>query len=632
MTSDSHLTPRRAAHAMFVTALSALLFAAVTAMFAALLTVAPAAKLYADGITKKWAIAEFGEPLYAAGLEHFPYANPDAPKGGKIVVSDFGSFDTLNFYVQKGDWPSSIGVVYDSLMTSSADEIDGLYGLIAESVEYPADKSWAIFNLRDEAVYHDGAPIVAADFVHALDTVKRHGRVFVQSVYEQVTGAEALSDKRLKFTFATTDSMKPITTAAGMSPLPVHYWKGKDVTASTLEPPLSSGPYRIADIDPGRSITYQRVEDYWARDLPIKRGLNNIDEIRYEYYRDLTVEFEAFKAGELDFRTENSAKRWATEYDLPEITAGAIQKHTVPNRSPRGMGGYFFNLKRDKFQDIRVREALMILYDFEAIQRTLLYGQYKRIASYFPNSDYGARGEPDAAEKTLLSAFAGQTEYLPAAALSDAFAPPVTDGSGRDRRQRRRALGLFKAAGWELQDRKLVSAATGAQFQLELMTGYPESQRLALPYIEALKKTGIDASIRLVDPSQWRVRINDYDFDLWVGGLNFFPPPGAELRGFFGSASADLRGGNYSGIKNPVVDALIEQIVDAKQSQTLQTATRALDRVLLWNHYAIPTYYKDEAWIAYWNRFGHPARRPVYSVGFPGAWWIDADKDARLER
>jgi len=604
-------------------------------LLCALLFAAPAA-VHADTVTKKWAIAEFGEPLYAddfaAGLEHFPYANPDAPKGGKIVVSAFGSFDTLNFYVLKGDWPNSIGIAYDSLMTSSADEIDGLYGLIAESVEYPEDKSWAIFNLREEAVYHDGQPIIAADFVHALDTVKQHGRVFIQSAYEDITGAEALTDKRLKFTFATTGSMKPIATAAGMYPLPVHYWQDKDVTESTLTPPLSSGPYRIADLDPGRSITYARVEDYWARDLPIKRGLNNINEIRYEYYRDLTVEFEAFKAGKLDFYAESSAKRWATEYDLPAIDSGAMQKQSVPNRSPRGMGGYFFNLKRDKFQDIRVREALMILYDFEAIQRTLLYGYYKRIASYFPNSDYGASGAPSDAEKTVLAAFAGQTEYMPAAALTQAFVPPTTDGSGRDRRNRRRALALFKEAGWELQGGKLVSAQTGAQFQMELMTGYPESQRLALPYIEALKKTGIDASIRLVDTSQWTVRIHDYDFDLWVGGLNFFPPPGTELRGFFGSASADVRGGNYSGIANPVVDAIIEQIVAAKDLETLQTATRALDRVLLWNHYAIPTYYKDEAWIAYWNRFGHPARRPIYSVGFPGAWWIDADKDARLER
>ncbi len=582
-----------------------------------------------DGINKKWAIAEFGEPLYANDLEHFPYVNPEAPKGGKIVLSAFGSFDTLNFYVQKGEWPSSIGMVYDDLMTGSGDEIDGLYGLIAESVEYPDDKSWAIFTLREEAVYHDGKPIIAADFVHALDTIKQHGRPFYQSFFEDVLVAEALNDKKLKFTFASTGSMKPITIVAGLSPLPLHFWKNKDVTASTLEPPLTSGPYRIKKIDPGRSITYERVENYWGRDLPINRGSNNINEVRYEYYRDLTVEFEAFKAGEIDFRQENSAKRWVTEYDIKEIGTGDMIKEEVPSKRPRGMGGYFFNLKREKFEDIRVRQAIMTLYDFEAIQRTLLFGQYKRINSYFPNSDYGARNAPSESEQAILQPFAAQ---LPDGTLDKAFTPPTTDGSGRDRKSRRLALTLFKEAGWVLKKGKLVSASSGEQFQLELMTAFPESQRLALPYVEKLKKSGIDASIRLVDTSQWRVRIHDSDFDLWVGGLNFFPPPGTELRSFFGSESADVRGGNSGGIKNPVVDALIEQIVIAKDLETLQTTTRALDRVLLWNHYVVPSYYNDEAWIAYWNRFGHPERRPVYSIGFPGTWWIDNDKNAKLNR
>ena len=582
-----------------------------------------------DSLSTKWAIAEFGEPLYVDGIEHFPYANPDAPKGGSIVLSDFGSFDTLNFYVQKGEWPGSIGSVYDNLMTGSADEIDGLYGLIAETVEYPEDRTWAIFNLREEAVYHDGSPIEAEDFVFALNTIKEHGRPFIKSFYDDVVSAEALSPKKLKFAFATTGSMKPITIAAGMSPLPVHYWKDKDVTASTLEPPLSSGPYRVKDLDPGRSITYERVKDYWAKDLPIKRGLNNIDEIRYEYYRDLTVEFEAFKAGEIDFRSESSAKRWVTEYNIKGVETGNVIKEEIPSKQPRGMGGYFFNLKKSKFQDVRVREAIMTLYDFEAIQRTLLYGQYKRIDSYFPNSDYGAVGEPSEAEFAILQPFAGQ---IPEGTLDKAFVPPSTDGSGRDRKNKRKALSLFKQAGWELKSGKLISNETGEQFQLELMTAFPESQRLALPYVEVLKKTGIDASIRLVDTSQWRVRIHDSDFDLWVGGLNFFPPPGTELRSFFGSESADIRGGNSGGIKNPVVDALIEQIVAARDLNTLQNTTRALDRVLLWNHYAVPSYYKDEAWVAYWNRFGFPERRPIYSVGFPGTWWIDEEKDNVLKR
>lgn len=599
------------------------------AVVAGFLAVSPILCAAEGDTVKKWAIAEFGEPLYAEGVAHFPYANSDAPKGGRIVLSDFGSYDTLNFYVQKGEWPSSIGLVYDDLMTGSSDEIDGLYGLIAESVEYPEDRSWAIFKIRDNAVYHDGKPILAKDFVFALETIKEHGRPFIQSFYEEITRGEALSEREFKVTFATTGSMKPITIAAGLSPLPVHYWEGKDVTASTLVPPLSSGPYKIKNVDPGRSITYERVEDYWGADLPMNVGQNNFDEIRYEYYRDLTVEFEAFKAGEIDFRSESSAKRWETEYNLDEIDEGTVIKREIPNKSPRGMGGYFFNLKQNKFKDIRVREAIMTLYDFEAIQRTLLYGQYKRISSYFPNSDYGAVGEPSDAEKSILEKY---RSALPDGAIDKAFVPPATDGSGRDRINRRRALGLFKEAGWVLQDGKLVSAEDGEQFQLELMTAYPESQRLALPYIENLKKNGIDASIRLVDTSQWRVRIQDSDFDMWVGGLNFFPPPGTELRSFFGSESADVRGGNSGGIKNPVVDALIEEIVAAKDLETLQNNTKALDRVLLWNHYAVPSYYKDEVWVAYWDRFGAPDRRPEYSVGFPATWWLDTEKDAALAR
>lgn len=304
-------------------------------------------------------------------------------------------------------------------------------------------------------------------------------------------------------------------------------------------------------------------------------------------------------------------------------------KAELPNRNPRGMGGYFFNLKREKLQDVRVREAIMTLYDFEAIQRTLLYGKYKRIASYFPNSDYGAVGKPTDVELAILEPFADQ---LPPGTLDKAFIPPKTDGSGRDRKNKRTALGLFKQAGWEVKGGKLVSGTTGEQLQLELMTAYPESQRLALPYVEALKKAGIDASIRLVDQSQWRVRIHDSDFDLWIGGLNFFPPPGTELRSFFGSDSADIRGGNSGGIKNPVIDALIEQIVEAKDLDTLINTTRALDRVMLWNHYAVPTFYKDEAWLAYWNRFGAPKQRPIYRIGFPGTWWVDPELDAKLKR
>ncbi len=591
--------------------------------FAALLLVAHPLVASAEDpeITKTWAIAEFGEPLHKDGLEHWPYVKPDAPKGGNVVLGAFGSFDTLNFYVLKGQWPSSIGAVYDSLMTGSPDEIDAAYGLIAETVEYPQDKAWATFNIRPEARYHDGQPIRAQDFVFALETLKEHGRPFLKAGYVDVERAEALDDRRVKFTFRSRDSMKPIMQVAGMNPLPVHYWEGKDPTKSTLEPPLSSGPYRVKSVEPGRSITYERVEDYWAADLPVSRGLDNFDEIRYDYYRDLTVQFEAFKAGEVDFRSEGSAKRWSTGYTMPEIDSGQIIKRAVLNENPRGMGGYFFNLRRPKFRDVRVREALGFLYDFEAIQRTLLYGEYKRIGSYFPNSDYGASGQPTSEEIAILEPYRGQ---LPEQVFTDEFVPPRTDGSGRSRKNLRSALRLFKQAGWVLKDGKLINENNGQQLQVEIMTAWPETQRMALPYIESLRRAGIDASIRLVDSSQWRVRINDSDFDLWTGSLNFFPPPGPLMRSYFHSESAEIRGSaNSMGIKNPVVDSLLEQLLAARDLETLKATNRALDRVLLWNYYVIPTYFNDEVWIAYWNRFGYPDRKPRFAVGFPSTWWID---------
>ena len=578
-----------------------------------------------QNITKTWAIAEFGEPLYDDSMEHWPYANPDAPEGGKIVLGAFGTFDSLNPYILKGQWPSGIGLITDSLMTGSADELSTGYGLIAESVEYPEDKSWIIFNLRPEARYHDGTPITAGDFKFAFNTIREHGRPFLKSFYEDVEGVEVLDDHRLKFTFKTRNNMKPLLKVASLSPEPRHYWQDKDITKTYLEPPLSSGAYKIIDVDPGRSITNQRVEDYWAKDLPVNRGFNNIDTIRYDYYRDMEVMFEAFKAGEIDFRAENSSKRWATGYQLPEVDNEQLVVTTLPDNTPSGIQAYFFNLRREPFQDPRVREAIGLLFDFEAIQRTILYGQYKRIKSYFPNSDFGASGPPTPEEIAILEPYRDQ---LPPEVFEQAFEPPVTDGSGRNRKQLREALRLFKEAGWELQNGKLMK--DGRQMSFEFLTVSPDSERLVAPFIQNLKRAGIDATIRMVDTAQYEVRVDDFDFDVITARLNFFPPPGPELRSYYGSAAADVRGSaNMMGIKNPVVDELIEKIINAEDLETLKATTRALDRVLLWNHYLIPQFYNDVYRLAYWNRFGYPERLPKYGTGFPGTWWIDPELDAR---
>ncbi len=594
----------------------------------ALAALVPTLAVAEEGITKSWAIAEFGEPLYDETMEHWPYANPNAPKGGKIVLGGFGSYDTLNPYILKGDYAWSMGLIYDSLMVGSADELVSAYGLVAESVEYPADKSWAIFTIRPEARYHDGTPITAGDVKFAFDTIKEHGRPFLKSFYEDIESAEVLSERRVRFNFRTRDSMKPMMIAASTSPEPRHFWADRDISKTTLEPPLGSGAYRLKSLEPGRNLVFERVKDYWAADLPVNRGLSNFDEIRYDYYRDPTVQFEAFKAGKIDYRSEGQVKRWFTGYDIPQVEDGRIIQTEQPNNNPRGIGAFFINLRRNKFKDQRVREAIVHLYDFEAIQRTLLYGQYKRIQSYFPNSDFGVSGPPTPEEVAILEPFRDQ---LPPEVLTKEFVSPVSDGSGRNRKNLREALSLFKQAGWVLKDKKLINKETGEQLTVQIITASPATLRMAEPFVQSMQRAGIDASIRLVEPSQWRVIGDEFDFDISTGRLNFFPPPGPELRSYFGSEAADLRGSaNSMGIKNPVADQLIEQIIAAKDLETLKATNRALDRVLLWNHYLVPVYYPDKYWFAYWDKFGFPEHRGRYSAGFSSTWWFDERRAAQL--
>lgn len=577
----------------------------------------------AQSVIKTQAMVEFGEPLYAGGFDHWPYVNPDAPKGGKIVLADFASFDSFNPYILQGNFPRSIGLIADTLMTGSGDELSSAYPMIAESAEYPEDKSWIIFNLRPEARYHDGVPILAEDFKLEHDTIKQYGRPFLKSFFEDFEGCVVLSDHVIKYTFKTRNNMKPLLLAASASPVPRHFWSTRDISKPSLELPLSSSAYRIAKFEAGRSITYERVKDYWGADLPVNRGTASFDEIRYDFYGDDTVQFEAFKSGRVDYREEISAKRWVTEYDISQVKDGRIVARAVPNETPRGMGAYFFNIRREKFQDVRVRRAIIHLYDFETIQRTLLYKKYRRIKSYFPNSDFGVSGPPTPEEIAVLKPFA---DRIPPEAMTQPYEPPVSDSSGSNRANLRKALALFKEAGWELKGGRLLKTDTGEPFEIELMTASPEVERQSGPFIQSLQKAGLEASMRTVTPIVWEKRIDDLDFDMWVGAFNFFPPPGPELRSYFGSAAADVRGSaNSIGIKDPVVDQLIEQIFAAKDLETLKATTRALDRVLLWNEYCVPRYYNHEVWLAYWNKFAYPERKPKYNVGFPGTWWMAAD-------
>ena len=605
-----------------------LLAAAICSGFLMLGGIFPAVAQEAEQkVTRTWAMAEFGEPLYGPDMRHWPYANPDAPKGGSVVLGAFGSFDSLNTYILRGQWPAGIGFIGDSLMTGSGDELSSAYGLIAESAEYPDDKSWIIFNLRPEARWHDGQPITADDFKFAFDTIKQYGRPFLQSFYEDVSGIEVLDPHKLKFTFKTRNSMKPLLTVAQSSPLPRHWWNanGRDITKTTLEPLLGNGAYRIKAVDPGRSITYERVADYWAADLPVNRGLNNFDQIRYDYYLDDTVLFEAFMAGRIDYRQENRAQRWNQGYDVPAVKDGNLIKRVVPDETPRGTQGYIFNLRRPQFQDVRVREAINLLYDFESVQRTLLFGEYKRVKSWFPNSEFGASGPPTPAELAILEKY---KDKVRPEVLTKAYEPPVTDASGNIRNNLREALRLFREAGWELKNNRLVNAA-GDQMRMEMLLASPAMVRVTEPFVQNARRAGIDASIRVVDTSQYQVRVDDFDYDLLAVSLNFFPPPGAEQRSYFGSAAADIRGSaNIPGIKDPVVDGLIEELIGAKDLPTLAATNRALDRVLLWGWYQIPQWYNDESWLVYWNKFGYPEKKARYSIGFPGTWWTAAGKQA----
>lgn len=572
--------------------------------------------VYAEN-TRSWAISEFGVPLYADAPASLPYANPDAPKGGSIVLSDFGTFDTLNFHVAKGDWPSSIGLLYDSLMEGNGNEVDAYYGVIAEGVEYPEDKSWAIFYLRDIAKYHDGSDIVAADFVNTLKAYKEKGRPWIKSLYESLSYAEAVDSKTLKVFFNTVDSMKPIVRAAGMSPLPLSYWQDRDLTSASLEPPLTSGPYRVKRIDPGRAIVYERVEDYWAHDLPLKAGLHNFDEIRYDYYRDETVMFEAFKAGQIDLRTESSAKRWVSEYDFPAVESKRVLLEEVPTEKPRGLYGFYFNMSHEKFQSASTREALLRLFDFETLQRSVLYGKFRRLKSYFNGAGYASQGVPKGRELELLMPFKDQ---LPEGILDREFTLPMTDGSGRDRVQRRKALQLLQSSGWVQRDGKMLNEK-GEQLSLEILTGWPEIEKFTSQYLNTLKRLGIDASLRVVDSSQWRERARNKDFDVVTIGKPFVVPPGSELRSQFGSESAKERAGNTSSVVNPVVDSLIDEIVSSKTEQDIKAAVHALDRVLLWNNYSIPLYYRPTSWLAWWDKFDRPEKTPRYELGATSTWW-----------
>ena len=574
-------------------------------------------------------LAMHGDLKYARDFTHFDYVNPNAPKGGETTRAARGGYDTFNPFVTKGRAAAGSQVIYDTLMTSSADEPFSLYGLIAETIETPKDRSWVAFTLRKEARWHDGKPITVEDVIWTFNTLVEKGQHFYRAYYGSVAKVSKTGERTVRFAFKDSTNRELPLILGQLAILPKHYWEGRDFQATTLEPPLGSGAYRIASHEPNRSVVLERVKDYWARDLNVKKGQENYDRIRFEYYKDTTVALEAFKAGDIDLRLENSAKNWATAYDTPALRDGRIIKQEYKHNRTAGMQGFVFNLRRDLFQDRRVREAISLAFDFEWSNKALFHNAYTRNRSYFDNSELSARGLPSGEEKQILERL---KDKLPPEVLTTEFNPPKTDGSGKYRPNLRKAAKLLREAGWKVdkKTRKLVDGKTGTPFAFEILLISPLFERIVLPFNKSLARLGIDVKVRIVDSAQYSERLTNFNYDVIVRGWGQSDSPGNEQRNYWSTESADRpRSRNYTGLKDPAIDELIELLIAAPTRESLVARTRALDRVLQWHHLVVPHWYIAHDRIARWNKCGIPKVIPSQGV-VTSAWWIDPEKAAAL--
>ena len=566
-----------------------------------------------------------GDLKYGPDFAHFGYVNPHAPKGGSVTLAAIGTFDNLNPFILKGVPAAGIATTFDTLTVSSADEPSSEYGLIAETIETPADRSWVTFTLRAAARFHDGTPITVEDVIWTFDTLRTRGHPLYRSYYAHVARVEKVGPRVVRFTFKGSENRELPVIVGQLPVLPRAYWSGRDFAKTTLEAPLGSGPYRVESFEAGRSITYRRVADYWAAALPVNVGRSNFDRIRYDYYRDGTVALEAFKGGAYDFRVENVSKNWATAYDIPAVRDGRIRKESIPNEIPTAMQAFVYNTRRAVFQDPRVREALANAFDFEWTNAHLFYGAYTRTRSYFSNSELASHGLPGEAEVTVLAPFRGR---VPDAVFTREYRPPSTEPDGL-RPNLVRALALLAQAGWVVRDMRLVNAQTGRPLSFEILIDDPTWERVALPFVKNLERLGVVARVRTVDAAQYEYRMKQFDFDMTVALFGQSLSPGNEQVDYWASASADTPGSrNLAGVRDPVVDQLIDLVIAAPERPALVARTRALDRVLLWGHYVIPHWHITAFRVAYWNRFKRPAVSPKYQLGFD-TWWIDPEKAER---
>ena len=570
----------------------------------------------------------FGDLKYGPDFAHFDYVEPNSPKGGTLHLATVGTFSTLNPFTLKGVSAAGAGFPFESLLEGAADEPDAAYGLIAAEVALAPDRRSVRFLLRPEARWHDSTPVTAADVAFSFEILTTEGAPSFATQLAGVDRVETSGDREVAFHLVDPDNRKLPLIVGGMPIVSEAYFRGRSFGETTFEPPLGSGPYRVGKVDAGRSIAFERVADYWGAALPVMTGRYNFDTIFIDYYRDRTVLVEALKAGEYDFHEEFTSKVWATQYDIPAVEEGWLIKDVLPDNTPSGVQAFFINTRLPKFQDRRVREALSYVFDFEWLNKNQFFGIYDRMASYFENSDLAARGLPSQAELAILEPHRGA---VPEEVFTTEFVPPSTDGSGNNRRNLRSARALLKEAGWITRDGALVNEATGEPMTIEFLYFEPTFERIYAVFARRLERLGVGVTLRLVDSVSYEERMKSHDFEITTLRFVFNLSPGAELNANFATATADQVGSsNAAGIKDPVVDALIAEVVGATDRATLVAAARALDRVLLWGHYMIPQWYKGAHHLVYWDKFGRPALKPRYARGVIDTWWVDREKDDDL--
>jgi microcin C transport system substrate-binding protein len=589
----------------------------------------------AEGEIETYGLSAFGDLALPADFKHFAYVNPEAPKGGQLSFQitaaggnqNFDTFDTLNMYSKKGDGAAGMSSTFDNLMVATGDEPDAVYGLVARSVKIAPDKLIYRFAIRPEARFNDGSKLTAADVAFSIDILKTKGHPTFSRLLTDVESVGAEGDEIFVVRFVAERSRDAHLIVAGMPIFSKAYWATRDFDASTTQPPLGSGPYKVSKFEQGRFIEFERVTDYWAKDLPVNVGGNNFDRLRYEYYREREVAFEAFKAGAINYHEEYTSRIWSQGYDFPAYRDGRVKKEALHNGAPTGTQAWYFNTRREQFKDPRVREAIGLAFDFEWTNKNITYSLYKRVVSYFQNSDMEAKGLPSPEELALLEPFRGK---VPDEVFGEPFMPPVSDGSGNDRQLLRRANDLLLEAGCK-RDGNVLKLPSGTPFAIEFLDFSEALQPHTAPLQQNLRKLGIDAHSRIVDAAQFKARTENFDFDVVTSAFGGSPTPGLELRIFFGSAAAAEPGSrNLGGVADPVVDALIEKIAKAQSRADLNAGCRCLDRVLRAGRYWVPMWYRSNALLAYWDAFSRPERQPKMGTGAPDTWWWDAEKAKKI--